>query len=183
MRWGLGFDFKIHWKQLAPSLPSPFLFRSSPAYTPNAARACSLVWPRGPSGLRALSPLQRCGRQPLTPLRSAQDIKPFLITAGEGRDLRRVKRNQMSLMIGLETGGFVVIVAKHRLQPERLQLQICRARKPQCTRVLAGRLTRTSASPKETSLCWSELDPCWHPTHQMHVCATFADKQALKFQT
>lgn len=29
-----GFDFKIHWKQLAPSLPSPILFRSPLACTP-----------------------------------------------------------------------------------------------------------------------------------------------------
>lgn len=26
VHWGMEFDFKIHWKQLAPSLPSPFLF-------------------------------------------------------------------------------------------------------------------------------------------------------------
>lgn len=47
----------------------------------------------------------------------------------------------MSLMIGLETGGTVIIVAKYRLQQGMLQLYGCQAHKPHCTRMLAGQLT------------------------------------------
>lgn len=55
MHWGLGFDFKIHWKQLAPSLPSPVLCCSPPSLHLTHTQCC-LSDPSGAFEPGALSP-------------------------------------------------------------------------------------------------------------------------------
>lgn len=94
---GWGFDFKIHWKQLSPSLSSPILFRSPLATHTHAAWARSPVWPQGPWSR------ERCHltEPPSTSLRWPQDIILSLITVGGKKGLKHVQGNQRSLMIAL----------------------------------------------------------------------------------
>lgn len=94
MHWGLGFDFKIHWKQLAPSLPSPVLScspsSSLPTHTPMLPEPVLRSDPSGAFELAALSPLLSSGAQSLPFLRSQRDNKLPLITM-RGKRLKRHK--------------------------------------------------------------------------------------------
>lgn len=91
MHWGLGFDFKIHWKQLAPSLPSPILFRPPSPHTPGPPE---LSLQSDLKGLRAASAvtLQSCGPQPSACSGPLQDIQLALIAMREEKGSLRVKR-------------------------------------------------------------------------------------------
>lgn len=90
MHWGTEFDFKIHWKQLAPSLPSPILFHLALAFA-----AC--VHFTAEADLRAL---RACFAE-LDP-KACTEIRISQIVPNHCRALKQIRGRGMSSMTSLE---------------------------------------------------------------------------------
>lgn len=102
MLWGMEFDFKIHWKQLALSLPSPTLFHLPLAFTACVRLLLSLT-----SGVS----LQSCCFAEPEP-KACTEIVINQIVPNHRRALKQIRGKGMSLMTSLETGTVVMIVVK-----------------------------------------------------------------------
>lgn len=154
---GPGFDFKIHWKQLAPSLPSSILWRSPAPPTPQT--------PQTPGPKPALQPdpeglqvrgggvtSQSCGHQPSTPLRSTHGLK----TPSE--DLQHDQRNQ-ELNDGIRDRKWRHYCEKLRaptgdLTCINIYIYVCLIIE-ECSEVLLWKhISARWKKIKETCLCW-----------------------------
>lgn len=111
VHWGREFDFKIHWKQLAPSLPSPILF-----HLPLAFIACMCLLLGLTSGVSAVA-LHKWGQKLVKACGNR-----YKSVSNHYRALKQIRRKRKSLMTRLETGNIVNIVVK-LLKPDKTFMQ------------------------------------------------------------
>lgn len=140
MHWGLAFDFKIHWKQLAPSLPSPIFFRFLLSHT------CWIL-----SSLTSRVLWNNCP-QPSANSGSLRDTKlPFIVCWQ--KDLEHIKGKPDDVN---QIWDFVIVA--------KILTYICRATKP------PNLTRKRAWPPVPRTLYWQSEQDVWHIKYMFALC-------------